>query len=126
MAWYLALQGPPNRPGQSLTYELHESANVHQIEQEMTSSATIDRAVAIPVVFQKRRQVTLYVRPAAWGVWAFYEMSDEERRELAAANPAIINALAQAARQQQQAQQKGGPQVPPGPSVLPRLDPNLS
>jgi hypothetical protein len=122
MAWFLALQGPPNRMGQSLTYELHESANIHQIEQEMSSSATIDRAVAIPAVFSNRRQVTLYVRPAAWGAWAFYELTEEERRELAAAN---INALAQAAKQQQ-AKKAPGPQGPPGPSVLPRLDSNLS
>jgi hypothetical protein len=108
MAWFLALQGPPNRIGQSLTYELHESANIHQIEQEMSSSATIDRAVPIPVVFQNRRQVTLYVRPAAWGVWAFYEMTEEERRAVAAA-------IAQAAKQQ-----KG--LSPQGPSVDPRLD----
>jgi hypothetical protein len=33
-------------------------------------------------------------------VWAFYEMSDEERRQMLAANP-LVNALAQAARQQQ-------------------------
>ena len=112
--------------GQSPTYELHESANVHQIEQEMTSSATIDRAVPIPVVFHKRRQVTLYVRPAAWGAWAFYELSDEERREMVAANPVIMNALAQAAKQQQQAKKPKGQQEPPGPSVLPRLDSNLS
>jgi hypothetical protein len=125
MAWFLALQGPPNRMGPSLTYELHESANVHQIEQEMTSSATIDRAVPIPAVFPNRRQVTLYVRPAAWGVWAFYELTDEERREMAAANP-VINALAQQAAKQQQAKKQKAPQGPPGPSVLPRLDSNLS
>ena len=113
MAWFLALQGPPNRIGQSLTYELHESANIHQIEQEMSSSATIDRAVPIPVVFQNRRQVTLYVRPAAWGVWAFYEMTEEERRAVAAA-------IAQAAKQQQSNKQKG--LSPQGPSVDPRLD----
>ncbi|MGH3969249.1 MAG: hypothetical protein ACRDTV_14325 [Mycobacterium sp.] len=121
MPWFLALQGPPKGMGQSLTYELHESANVHQIEQEMLSSATIDRAVPIPVMFQNRRQVTLYVRPAAWGLWAFYELTEEERRELAAANP-VINALAQAAKQQQSKKQKG----PQGPSVLPRLDTNFS
>lgn len=123
MAWFLALQGPPTRMGQSLTYELHESANVHQIEQEMSSSATIDRAVAIPAVLQNRRQVKLYVRPAAWGAWAFYELTEKERREMAAANPAIINALAQAAKQQQSGKPKRPPE-PPGPSVVPRLDSN--
>jgi hypothetical protein len=122
MAWFLALQAPPNRMGQSLTYELHESANVHQIEQEMTSSATIDRAVAIPAVFQNRRQVRLYVRPAAWGAWAFYELTEKERREMAAANP-VVNALAQAAKQQQSSKPKGPP-GPPGPSVVPRLESN--
>ena len=121
MAWYLALQGPPNRIGQSLSYELQESANVHQIEQELSSSATIDRAVPIPVLFHNRREVTLYVRPAAWGAWAFYEMSEQERRELAAAS---VSALAQAQAQAtnpKQAKTKQ-PQQPQGPSVIPRLD----
>lgn len=125
MAWFLALQGPPSRMGQPLTYELHESTNVQQIEQEMTSSATIGRAVPIPVVFQNRRQVTLYVRPAAWGAWAFYELTDDERREMAAANP-VINALAEAAKQQQRSKKQKGPQAPPGPSVPPRLDSHFS
>jgi hypothetical protein len=143
MAWFLALQGPPNRTGQSVTYELHESANVHQIEQEMTTSVTIDRAVAIPTIFRNRREVTLYVRPAAWGAWAFFEMSEEERRQLAATNP-VANTLGQAVNQQQAAsaqqaasQQQAAnpqqarppqaprrPQGPQGPSVLPRLDAN--
>ncbi len=115
MAWFLALQGPPSRVGQSLTYELQDSANIHQIAQEMSSSATIDRAVAIPAYFANRREVTLYVRPAAWGVWAFYELTEKERRELAAAS---VNAIAQAAKQQQS---KNNPQ-PQGPSVIPRLN----
>jgi len=120
MAWFLALQGPPSRMGHAPTYELHESANVEQIEQEMVSSATIDRAVAIPAVFhQNRRQVTLYVRPAAWGAWLFFELTDQERREMAAASP-VVNALAQAAKKQQSRK----PQGPPGPSVLPRIDQN--
>ncbi len=112
MAWFLALQGPPNRIGQSLTYELHESANIEQITQEMSSSATIDRAVAVPAVFGNQRRVTLFIRPAAWGAWAFYELSEQERRQMA-------NAVAQVAKQQQQKAKK-----PPGPSVLPRLDSN--
>jgi hypothetical protein len=119
MAWFLALQGPPNKAGQSPTYELHESADIEQITQEMGDSAAADRAVAIPVVFHNRRQqVTLYVRPAAWGAWAFYQMTEDERREMMAANP-VINALAQAqAAKQQQAR---APQQPAGPSTLPRL-----
>ncbi len=69
MAWFLALQGTPH---ESLTYELHKSANVERIAHEMSTSATIDRAVAIPAIFHNRPDpVKLYVRPAAWGAWAF-------------------------------------------------------
>jgi hypothetical protein len=118
MAWFLALQGPPNKVGQSLMYELHESADRQEIAQEMMTAATIDRVVAIPAVFQKGRNVTLYVRPAAWGAWAFYEMSEEERREMMAANP-LINAIAQAAKQQQAKQQSGDLRAG---VKLPRLD----
>lgn len=124
MAWFLALQGPQNKAGQSPIYELQESADIEQISQEMASSATIDRAVAVPALFRNRQKVTLYVRPAAWGAWAFYELTDEERREMtremAAGNP-LINAIAQAraANQQQQPQRPAGPA---GPSVIPRLD----
>lgn len=102
MAWFLALQGPPTKGGQSLIYELHDSADHQQIAQDMSAAANIDRVVAIPAVFQNKRDrvTTLYVRPAAWGAWAFYEMSEAERREMMAANP-LINAIAQAAKQQQ-------------------------
>lgn len=116
MPWFLALQGAPNKAGgQSLIYELDESADRTKLAEEMASSATLDRVVAVPAVFQSqtaRRPVTLYVRPAAWGVWAFYEMTEEERRQAMAANP-LVNALAQAARQQQQQQGKNGPGTPP-------------
>lgn len=131
MAWFLALQGAPNKGGQSPTYELQESADIERISQEMASSAALDRAVAIPAMLSAGRQrVTLYVRPAAWGAWAFYELSETERREMmaaAAANP-LINAIAQAraAKPQQQAapQSVTVPTPPPatGPSVIPRLD----
>lgn len=109
MAWFLALQGPPSKVGQSLIYEMHESADLQQIAQDMSAAATIDRVVAIPAVFQNKRDrvTTIYVRPAAWGVWAFYEMTDAERREMMAANP-VINALAQAAKQQQARRPAGG------------------
>ena len=73
------------------------------------------------MVGARRQLVNVYVRPAAWGVWAFYEMTEEERREMLAANP-LINAVVQAAAKKQQQQQ--GPAGPPGPSVLPRWDPN--
>lgn len=101
MAWFLALQGSPTKGGQSQTYELHESANTELIAREMSAGVIADRVVEVPAVLPPRRQqVTLYVRPAMWGVWAFYEMSEDERREMIAANP-LISAMAQAAKQQQ-------------------------
>ena len=99
MAWFLALQGPSHTPHQSLVYELQDGVDVDKIAQELVSSATLDRVVPIPAVLaqNKRRhqKVTLYVRPAAWGLWAFYELSDEDRQQLLKDNP-VINALAQA------------------------------
>jgi hypothetical protein len=135
MAWFLALNASPTKGGQSPTYELQDSADIERITVEMASYAAADRAVAIPAVFNNGRQkVTLYVRPAAWGAWAMYELSEEERRELVAASP-LVNALAQARAAKQQQQQQQQPQqqqqqmftapVQPqqaGPSVIPRLD----
>ncbi|HEU0189681.1 MAG TPA: hypothetical protein VFR17_00155 [Mycobacterium sp.] len=118
MAWFLALQGPPNKLGQSPTYELQESADVERITEEMASSAVTDRAVAIPALLQNGQQkVTLYVRPAAWGAWAFYQLTEEEKRKMLAANP-LINAIAQA----RAAKQQPRPQQPPGPATIPRLE----
>ena len=84
------------------------------IAQELVSSATLDRVVPVPAVLSqnKRRhqKVTLYIRPAAWGLWSFYELSEEDRREMAKNNQ-VVTALAQAAAQQR-AQGKptaGGP-----------------
>lgn len=124
MAWFLALNASPIKGGQSPTYELQESADIERITEEMASFAAADRAVAVPAVFNNgRQQVTLYVRPAAWGAWAIYELSEEERRELMAASP-LVNALAQAraAKQQQPQQQTFGSPQQTGPSVIPRLD----
>ncbi|HLR99533.1 hypothetical protein H7J77_05130 [Mycolicibacillus parakoreensis] len=102
MAWFLALQGAPSKGGQSLTYELHETADTDQLARDMSAGVVADRVVEVPAVLPPRRQqVTLYVRPAVWGVWAFYEMSEDERREMIASNP-LINAVTQAAKQQQQ------------------------
>jgi ribosomal protein L11 len=114
MAWFLALQGPSHTPHQSMVYELQDGVDVDKIAQELVSSATLDRVVPVPVVLtqNKRRhqKVTLYIRPAAWGLWSFYELSDEDRREMAKNNQ-VVTALAQAAAQQR-AQGKpaaGGP-----------------
>jgi hypothetical protein len=112
MAWFLALQGPSHTPQQSLVYELQDGVDVEKIAQELVSSATLDRVVPIPAVLSqnKRRhqKVTLYIRPAAWGLWSFYELSDEDRREMLK-NQQVVNALAQAAQQRAQGKQAGGP-----------------
>ena len=118
MAWFLTLQGPPSGTGQSPTYELQDSADIGWLAQEMTTAAANDAIVAVPAIFAAGRQeVTVYVRPAAWGAWAFYQMTEEERREMLASNP-LINAIAQA----QAAKQQARPQGPVGPAVIPRLD----
>ena len=118
MAWFLALQGPSHTPHQSLVYELQEGVDTDKIAQELVSSATLDRVVALPAVLtaNKRRhqKVTIYIRPAAWGLWSFYELSDEDRREMAKNNP-VVNALAQAAQQRAAAQ---GRQAPGGPMTV--------
>jgi hypothetical protein len=119
MAWFLALQGPSHTPHQSLVYELQEGVDTDKIAQELVSSATLDRVVALPAVLtaNKRRhqKVTVYIRPAAWGLWSFYELSDEDRREMAKNNQ-VVNALAQAAAQQRAAAQ--GRQAPGGPMTV--------
>ena len=112
MAWFLALQGPSHTPHQSLVYEIQDGVDVDKIAQELVSSATLDRVVPIPAVLSqnKRRhqKVTLYIRPAAWGLWSFYELSDEDRREMLKNNQ-VVNALAQAAQQRAKGKQSGGP-----------------
>ncbi|MDT5144118.1 MAG: hypothetical protein WBZ15_11420 [Mycobacterium sp.] len=112
MAWFLALQGPSHTPHQSLVYELQDGVDVDKIAQELVSSATLDRVVPIPAVLSqnKRRhqKVTLYIRPAAWGLWSFYELSEEDRREMLKNNQ-VVNALAQAAQQRAQGKQAAGP-----------------
>ena len=112
MAWFLALQGPSHTPHQSLVYELQDGVDVDKIAQELVSSATLDRVVPIPAVLSqnKRRhqKVTLYIRPAAWGLWSFYELSEEDRREMLKNNQ-VVNALAQAAQQRAQGKQAPGP-----------------
>jgi hypothetical protein len=118
MAWFMALQGPHHTPHQSMVYELQDGVDVDKIAQELVSSATLDRVVPVPAVLSanKRRhqKVTIYVRPAAWGLWSFYELSDEDRREMAKNNP-MVNALAQAAQQRAAAQ---GKQAPVGPMTV--------
>lgn len=134
MPWFLTLQGSPSKTGQSLNYELQESADIEQLAEELASPTSLDRGVAVPAFFGNRRPVTVYVRPAAWGAWAFYELTEDERQKMMTAN---ANAVTQAAQQQRarqqaqaqqvQAQQQRARQKPQqGPSVvtLPGFDPN--
>ena len=102
MAWYLALQGSSHIAHQSSVYELQEGVDVESIAQELVSSAALDRVVAVPAVLmpnpRRRQKVTLYVRAAAWGMWTFYEQSEEDRRQLVEQ----FNALSQAVQQRGQ------------------------
>src|ERR1700761_2828043 len=113
MAWFLALKGPSHTPHHSLAYELQDGADTEKMAQELVSSATLDRVVAVPAVLSanKRRhqKVTIYIRPAAWGLWSIYELSDEDRREMAKNNPMITALAAAQQRAAQGRQQAGGP-----------------
>jgi hypothetical protein len=135
MAWFLALQGPSQPSHQSSVYELQDSTDVDALAQELMSAVTLDRVVPVPAMLpqnaRKRQKVTLYVRPAAWAMWTFYELSDEDRRALMQENPLMqaIQAqqaaqMAQAAQAQQAAQmaaqQRGGfPQAAANPLMGP-------
>lgn len=123
MAWFLALQGPAQASHQSSVYELQDSTDVDQLAQELVSAVVVDRVVPIPAMLpqstRKRQKVTLYVRPAAWGMWTFYELSDEDRRQLIKENP-LVNAIQQ--HQRQHAAQGGAAMTNPltgqgGPGV---------
>ena len=102
MAWFLALQGPAQPSHQSSVYELQDSTDIDGLAQELVSAVTLDRVVPIPAMLpqgaRKRQKVTLYVRPAAWGMWTFYELSDEDRRQLMKDNP-LLNAIQQHQRE---------------------------
>ena len=125
MAWYLALQGAAHMAHQSSVYELQDWVDVEKIAQELVGSATLDRVVAVPAVLapnpRRRQKVTLYVRPAAWAMWTFYQQSEEDRRQLVEQ----LNAMSQAA-QQQRAQSAPTAQINPltgqvGPAKHARL-----
>jgi hypothetical protein len=101
MAWFLALQGPTHRTNESTVYQLADSANVERLRQQLLQEAAIGGVVSVPAVFGNNlKPITLYVRPSAWGLWTFYELSDAERKEL---GDTLRDALNQAMRQQQAA-----------------------
>lgn len=98
MAWYLALQGSAHQTHQSSAYELQDSVDVEELAKELTGAVVLDRVIAVPAMLPhtkgRRQKVTLYVRPAAWGAWTFYQLSEEDRRQLMKENP-LLNALTQ-------------------------------
>lgn len=102
MAWFLALQGPAQPSHQASVYELQDTTDVDKLAAELASAVTLDRVVAIPAMLpqnnRKRQKVTLYVRPAAWGMWTFYELSEEDRRQLMKDNP-LVQAIQQHQRE---------------------------
>ena len=114
MAWFLALQGPSQPSHQASVYELQDLTDVDQLAQELVSAVTLDRVVPIPAMLpqnnRKRQKVTLYVRPAAWAMWTFYELSDDDRRALMKENP-----LVQAMQSHQQQHHPGQPGAAPNP-----------
>ncbi|MCG7595947.1 hypothetical protein [Mycobacterium sp. PSTR-4-N] len=114
MAWFLALQGPSQPSHQASVYELQDLTDVDQLAQELVSAVTLDRVVPIPAMLpqnnRKRQKVTLYVRPAAWAMWTFYELSDDDRRALMKENP-----LVQAMQAHQQQHHPGQPGAAPNP-----------
>lgn len=91
MAWFLALQGPAQPSHLASVYEMQDGTDVDKLAAELASAVTLDRVVAIPAMLpqttRKRQKVTLYVRPAAWAMWTFYELSEEDRRSLMKENP---------------------------------------
>ncbi|MCV7282478.1 hypothetical protein H7J88_22860 [Mycolicibacterium flavescens] len=114
MAQFLALQGSAHQTHQSAAYELQDGVDIEKLAQELSSAVTLDRVVPVPAVLPqnkgRRQKVTLYVRPAAWGLWTFYELSEEDQRQMLKENP-LLNALIQGAAQQGQAR-PGGQQNP--------------
>ena len=96
MAWYIALQGASHMQHQTSAYELQDVADVAALEKELISAVTLDRVVSVPAMLpqngRKHQKVTLYVRPAAWALWTFYQLTDEDKRQLARENP-LLNAL---------------------------------
>lgn len=117
MAWFLALQGPTQTSHQSSVYELQPSTDVDKLAQELVGAVTLDRVVPVPAMLpqntRKRQKVTLYVRPAAWAMWTFYELSDEDRRQLMKENP-LLQAIQQHQREHGGQRQPGQPGQPGG------------
>lgn len=124
MAWFLALQGPAQPSHQASVYELQDGTDVDKLATELVSALTLDRAVGIPAMLpqtaRKRQKVTLYVRPAAWGMWTFYELSEEDRKSLMKDNP-MFQAMQQHQREHTGMPGQGNPLMgQPGPGGVRR------
>jgi len=106
MAWFLALQGATHQSYQTSAYELQDGVDRDKLAEEFAKPVLLDRTVSVPVVLPqangRRQKVTLYVRPGAWGMWTFYQMSEEDQRQLLLENP-LLNALAESVAQRGQA-----------------------
>lgn len=102
MPWFLALQGPTHRTNESTVYQLADSANVERIRQQLLEEAAIGGVCPVPALFgNQQTPVMVYVRPVAWGLWTLYELSEEQQKQLQTRN-AVVDALAQAMRKQQE------------------------
>ena len=104
MAWFIALHGSSHQGHQSTTYELQDAVDVDTLAQELSSAVILDRVVPVPAMLPqnkgRRQKVTLHVRPAAWAMWTFYQMSEEDARQLVQDNP-LLNAIAQSVQRGQ-------------------------
>jgi hypothetical protein len=112
MAWYIALHGSSQQGHQSSTYELQDAVDVDTLAQELSSAVILDRVVPVPAMLPaskgRRQKVTLHVRPAAWAMWTFYQMSEEDQRQMVQDNP-LLNALAQSVAQRGQGKGQQNP-----------------
>ncbi|WP_099021707.1 hypothetical protein [Mycolicibacterium palauense] len=103
MAWFLALQGSSTASQQSSAHELQDGVDLDRLAQDMIGAASRDGVVAVPAMLpqnsKRKQRATLYIRPAAWGMWTFYQLSEDDRRDLAKENP-VLHALTHAANQQ--------------------------
>lgn len=105
MAWFLGLQGAAHQSHQSSAYELQDAVDIDKLAEEFANAVLLDKVVPVPAMLAqakgRRQEVTLYVRPTAWGMWTFYQMSEEDQRKLIEENP-LLNALAQSVAQRGQ------------------------
>ena len=112
MSWFLSLQGATHRTNVSTVYQLAENVDVQQLQREFLQEAAIGGVVSVQAVLGANlKPITLYVRPSAWGLWTFYELTEAERQNL---GNTLMSALSQAMRQQgvQPAQPHAGPAAP--------------